>query len=49
MELNILKIDPSLSPYRNDLLLRMENLERTRTALLKNGVTLLDFANAHLY
>ena len=49
MELNILKIDPNLSPYKNDLLLRMENLERTRKALLKNGMTLLDFANAHLY
>ncbi len=49
MELNILNIDPSLSAYEKDLLLRMENYERTKRSLLKEGETLSVFANAHLF
>ena len=49
MELNILKIDPNLSPYENDLRLRMENYHNTKNALLGKGQTLSDFANAHLF
>ena len=49
MELNILKIDPSLSAYEKDLQLRMENYHKTKSALLNEGQTLCDFANAHAY
>ena len=49
MELNILKYDPSLRPFENDLKLRMANYETTKARILGKGQTLLDFANAHLY
>ena len=49
MKLNILKIDPSLKPFEGDLVLRMENYEKTKKAILADNATLSDFANAHLY
>ena len=49
MKLNIIDIDPNLLPYEKDLLLRMENFEKTKKRILKDGQTLSDFANAHLY
>jgi len=44
-----LKYDPSLRPFERDLKLRMENYRNTKARILKNGQTLSDFANAHLY
>ena len=49
MELNITKIDPNLKPFQKDLELRMENYERTKKMLLKDGETLADFANGHMF
>ena len=45
----ILDIDPWLSNYRNDLKLRMDNLETKRRLLLGKEGTLSDFANGHHY
>ncbi len=49
MKLNILKIDPSLKPYEQDLCLRMDNYNATKDRILGDGKTLSEFANAHAY
>ena len=49
MECNILKIDPCLKPFENDLLLRMENYRRKKKEILKDGGRLSDFANGYKY
>lgn len=49
MKLNITEYDSNLKPFQSDLELRMNNLERTRKQLLKDGQTLSDFANGHHY
>ena len=46
MELNILKIDPYLEPYKADLLQRMENYKNKRAELVGRG-SLVDFANGY--
>lgn len=48
MELNILKIDPYLEPFRSDLELRMENYQRARKQLTGDQ-SLSDFANGALF
>ncbi len=45
----IMEIDPWLERYHGDIELRMARYKATRKALLPNGGTLEDFANAHLY
>ena len=47
--LNILKLDPWLTPYKEDILLRRRRYEETRKRLLAPGQTLWDFANGHQY
>ena len=49
MKTKLARIDPNLKPYQSDLLLRMDRYEQTRAALLGEGTTLSDFANAHHY
>ena len=49
MQHKILKIDPYLTPYRNDFDLRKENYEKKRAELLQPGQTLSEFANGHTY
>ena len=48
MELNILKIDPYLEPYRDDLVQRAENYKNKRKSLVGKS-TLADFANGYEY
>lgn len=45
----IFEYNPQLTPFREDIELRMDNYTRTRERLLPEGGTLSDFANAHLY
>ena len=49
MALKILKMNPCLQPYKQDLQMRMDNYKATKSALLKDGQTLSDFANGHHY
>ena len=49
MSYKIFEYDPGLLPYRKDIELRMSEYERKRGELLQNGMSLLDFANAHEY
>ena len=49
MQLKILKMNPCLAPFEGDLQLRMHNYKMTKAALLRDGGTLADFANAHHY
>ena len=49
MHYKIFEYDPSLLPYRTDIELRMEAYAKKRAELLQNGMSLLDFANAHEY
>ena len=49
MNLKIYKIDPLLKNYSRDLDQRMLNFENKKKELLKDGQTLADFANGHLY
>ncbi|MEQ8153503.1 MAG: alpha-amylase family glycosyl hydrolase [Clostridiaceae bacterium] len=48
-ELKILQIDPWLSPFKNDLMLRMDNYTNVRKALLGRKRTIKSFANGHLF
>ena len=48
-ELKILEIDPELTPYRQNLELRMNNYYGARKALLGKGDSFSDFANGHHY
>ena len=45
----ILEIDPYLQPFEEDIHLRMNNFENKKKELLKEGETLVDFANGHHY
>ena len=45
----ILHLDPWLNTYRNDLKLRMDNLETKRHLLLGEDGSLREFANGHHY
>lgn len=49
MSYKILEYDKYLKPYEADINLRMENYNKKKNQLLKNGETLNDFANAHHY
>ena len=49
MSYKIFEIDPYLKPFEKDIELRLFNYNRKRKELLKDGGTLLDFANAHEY
>ncbi|MCL2085034.1 MAG: alpha-amylase family glycosyl hydrolase [Oscillospiraceae bacterium] len=46
---HILKLDPNLKPFENDLNLRMSNLANLKGRILQDGATLSSFANAHHY
>ncbi len=48
-EYKILKIDPYLKPYRQDIALRMDRYHETRRALLGDKTDIVDFANGYLY
>ncbi|MBE6954845.1 MAG: 1,4-alpha-glucan-branching enzyme [Ruminococcaceae bacterium] len=48
-KLGILRMDPTLQPFADDLMLRMDNYARKRASLLGPGQTLRNFANGHLY
>ena len=49
MALKIMKMNPCLQPFENDLQMRMDNYKATKAALLSDGQTLSDFANGHRY
>ena len=49
VSLKILKYDPWLKPYKKDLQLRAENLEKKIQSLLPKGETLETFASGHQY
>ena len=49
MDLKIINNDQSLAPFRGDLEARMYNLENTRKRILKDGETLKEFANGHMF
>ena len=49
MDLKIIDNDQSLAPFRSDLEARMHNLENTRKRILKDGETLKEFANGHMF
>ncbi len=49
MKPKILKLDPYLAPYEQDIQLRLENYRNKKEALLQPGQTLCDFANGHLF
>ena len=49
MDLRILKLDPSLQPFKGDLQLRMDNYASTKKRILPPGMTLSDYANGHRY
>ncbi len=49
MALKILKIDPYLADFEQDLNLRMENYRKKRAELCGKDGSLVDFANAHHY
>lgn len=45
----ILELNPQLKPFEGDINLRMGNYQYKKSQLLKEGETLSDFANAHMY
>jgi len=45
----ILELNPQLQPFAKDIDLRMELYHAMKNRLIKEGETLLDFANAHHY
>jgi len=49
MDYKILKIDPQLEAYKQDIELRMQNYNRKKQQLLEPGKLLKDFANGHLF
>ena len=49
MALKIVKMNPGLQAFQADLEMRMGNYKATKSALLADGKTLADFANAHHY
>ena len=49
MALKILKIDPYLADFEQDLNLRMENYRKKREQLCGKSGSLVEFANAHQY
>ena len=49
MKYKILKNDPSMLPFENDITLRMDNLAYRKEQLLSDGQTLADFASGHLF
>lgn len=49
MKLKILKIDPLLQDYQQDLVQRIKNYENVRKSLVSDGETLSDFANGYLF
>ena len=49
MALKILKMNPCLAPYKEDLQLRMRNYKQTKMALVGAHGSLSDFANGHHY
>lgn len=48
-DLNILQIDPWLTPYKQDLEYRMERYNESKKKLLQDGQSIKDFANGHHY
>ena len=49
MKYKILKNDPSLLPFENDIKLRMDNLAYRKEQILSDGQTLADFASGYLF
>lgn len=49
MEYKILKIDPYLKPFEDDINLRMDNYKRKRAELVSKDGKLIDFANGYEY
>lgn len=49
MEYKIIKIDPMLKPYEDDISLRMDNYKRKKTEILQKDGNLVDFANGYEY
>ena len=49
MKHKILQYDSNLQPYSWDFDLRAQQYKKTLSALLKDGMTLSDFANGHEY
>lgn len=49
MSYQILKIDPYLAPYKQDIVRRMENYKRKKKELIPDNGRLIDFANGHEY
>jgi len=49
MEYKIIKVDPYLAPYNEDLNMRMDNYHSKREELLGENSSLVDFANAYNY
>ena len=49
MEYKILKIDPLLKPFEDDINLRMDNYKRKKKELLGEAKNLTDFANGYEY
>ncbi len=49
MSYKILKIDPILEAYEDDINLRMDNYKRKKAELLGEGKSLVDFANGYQY
>ena len=49
MALKIIKMNPCLEPFADDLQMRMDSYKNTKAALLSNGQTLSEFANGHRY
>ena len=49
MALKILKMNPCLEPFADDLQMRIDNYKNTKAALLSHGGTLSDFANGYRY
>lgn len=45
----ILELNPQLVPFSADIQLRMDNYSRKKAQLLKEGQSLNDFSNAHLF
>ncbi len=49
MQYKLLKIDPYLTPYADDISLRMRNYHEKRAEILKENLSLVDFANGYEY
>ena len=49
MDYKIFEYDPMLLAFKDDIELRMQNYERKKSELLKEGEGLSDFANGHEY